>query len=106
VSHPNPAAAQSYQKVSPATFWYDWAQNPYYASYIRRPLDEWDRAENWSFGRLVTRAGRLHLTRSGHGRLDYHVLIDKFTTLAEFDGSVVESSGSCFNRPNMVQFKA
>jgi exodeoxyribonuclease V alpha subunit len=28
------------------------------------------------------------------------------TTLAEFDGSVVESSGSCFNRPNMVQFKA
>ena len=43
---------------------------------------------------------------SGHGRLDHHVLMDKFTTLAEFDGSVVESSGSCFNRPNMVQFKA
>ena len=38
--------------------------------------------------------------------LDYHVLIDKFTTLAKFDGSVVEASGSCFNRPNMVQFKA
>jgi hypothetical protein len=38
--------------------------------------------------------------------LDYHVLMDKFTTLAEFDGSVVEASGSCFNRPNMVQFKA
>jgi hypothetical protein len=52
------------------------------------------------------RAGRLHLTLSGHGRLDYHVLMDKFTTLAEFDGSVVEASGSCFNRLNMVQFKA
>jgi hypothetical protein len=38
--------------------------------------------------------------------LDYHVLIDKFMTLAEFDGSVVESSGSCFNRSHMVQFKA
>jgi hypothetical protein len=37
---------------------------------------------------------------------DYHVLMDKFTTLAEFDGSVVESSGSCFNRPNIGQFKA
>ena len=37
--------------------------------------------------------------------LDYHVLMDKFTSLAEFDGSVVETSGSCFNRPNMVQFK-
>jgi hypothetical protein len=37
---------------------------------------------------------------------NYHVLMDKFTTLAEFDGSVVESSGSCFNRPNIGQFKA
>jgi hypothetical protein len=32
--------------------------------------------------------------------------MDKFTTLAEFDGSVVESWGSCINRPNLVQFKA
>jgi hypothetical protein len=44
------------------------------------------------------------MTLSGHKALDYHVLMDKFTTLAEFDGSVVESSGSCF-KPNMVQFK-
>jgi hypothetical protein len=38
--------------------------------------------------------------------LDYHVLMDKFTALAEFDGSVAESSGSCIDRPNMVQFNA
>jgi hypothetical protein len=31
------------------------------------------------------------MTQTGHGGLDYHVLMDKFTTLAEFDRSVVES---------------
>jgi hypothetical protein len=41
---------QSYQNVSRETFWYEWGQKPYKASYIRRPLDEWDRAESGAFG--------------------------------------------------------
>jgi hypothetical protein len=46
------------------------------------------------------------MTQTGHGGLDYHVLMDKFTTLAEFDRSVVESPVSCFNHPETVQLKA
>jgi len=55
---PAPVFAQSYQNASRETFWYDWDQKPYKASYIWRPLDKWDRAEIWYFGRLDGAASR------------------------------------------------
>jgi hypothetical protein len=35
-------SAQSYQNASRETFWYDWGQKPYKASYIWRACGEYD----------------------------------------------------------------